>query len=75
MSKTIWLVLFCLVGFAPAIAIRVATPPTSLVVEPAPDRSEVELASVPNKSAKSDRLELSDIRAEPEIMPVVQTAR
>ena len=72
MSKTIWLVLFCLVGLAPAIAIKVAAPPTSYVVEPAPDRSEIGLASVPNESAKSDRLELPDIRAEPEIMPAVQ---
>ena len=72
MSKTIWLVLFCLVGLGPVIAIKVAAPPTSLV-GPAPDRSEIEPASAPNESAKSDRLELPDIRAEPEIMPAEQT--
>jgi hypothetical protein len=62
MSKTIWLVLFCLIGLGPVIAIKVAAPPTSLAVEPAPDLSKIELASVPNESAKSDRLALPDIR-------------
>jgi hypothetical protein len=61
-----------LVGLGPAIAIKVAAPPTSLVVESAPDRSKIGLASVPNESAKSDRLGLPHIRAEPEIMPTVQ---
>jgi hypothetical protein len=63
-----WLALFCLVGLAPAIAIKVATPPASLVVEPAQDQSKVEPAFALNESAKSDRLELPNARAETEII-------
>jgi hypothetical protein len=59
-----WLAVFCLVGFAPAIAIKVAAPPASLVVEPAQDQSQIELAFAVNESTKSDRLELP-ARAEP----------
>src|SRR5437588_10660936 len=59
-----WLALFCLVGLAPAIAIKVAAPPASLVVEPAQDQPAFAL----NESAKSDRLELPNARAEPEII-------
>jgi hypothetical protein len=68
MSRTIWLALFCLVGLAPAIAIKVAVPPASLVVEPAQDHSKVERAFALNESAKSDRLELPNARAETEII-------
>jgi hypothetical protein len=68
MSKTMWLALFCLVGLAPAIAIKVAAPPASLVVEPAQDQSKVERAFALNESAKSDRLELPNARAETEII-------
>ena len=67
MSKTMWLALFCLVGLGPAIAIKVAAPPASLVVEPAQDQSKTEPAFALNESAKSDRLELPNARAEPEI--------
>jgi hypothetical protein len=68
MSRTMWLALFCLVGLAPAIAIKVAVPPASLVVEPAQDHSKVERAFALNESAKSDRLELPNARAETEII-------
>jgi hypothetical protein len=70
MSRTMWLALFCLVGLAPAIAIaiKVAAPPASLVVEPAQDQGKAEQASAPNESAKSDRLELPNARAETEII-------
>ncbi len=67
MSSTMWLALFCLVGLAPAIAIKVAAPPASLVVEPAQDQSKVEPAFALNESAKSDRLELPNARAKTEI--------
>ena len=63
-----WLALFCLVGLAPAIAIKIAAPPASLVVEPAQDHSKVERAFALNESAKSDRLELPNARAETEII-------
>jgi hypothetical protein len=68
MSRTMWLALFCLVGLAPAIAIKVAVPPASSVAEPAQDQSKVEQAFTPNESAKSDRLELPNARAETEII-------
>src|SRR6195256_2399426 len=68
MSRTMWLALFCLVGLAPAIAIKIAAPPASLVVEPAQDHSKVERAFALNESAKSDRLELPNARAETEII-------
>jgi hypothetical protein len=68
MSRTIWLAFFCFVGLAPAIAIKVAAPSASLVVGPAQDQSKVERAFALNESAKSDRLELRNARAEPEII-------
>jgi len=63
-----WLALFCLIGLGPAIAIKVAAPLASLVVEPAQDQSKIEPAAAPNESAKSDRLELPNARAEAEII-------
>ena len=68
MSRTMWLALFCLIGLGPAIAIKFAAPPASLVVEPARDQSKTEPAFAPNESAKSDRLELPNARAETEII-------
>jgi hypothetical protein len=68
MSRTMWLALFCLVGLAPAIAIKLAAPPASLVVEPAPDQSKVDGEFALNESAKSDRLELPNARAETAII-------
>jgi hypothetical protein len=65
LSRTMWLALFCLVGLGPAIAIKVAAPPASLVVEPAQDQGKTEPAFALNESAKSDRLELPNARAEP----------
>jgi len=63
MSRTMWLALFCLIGLGPAIAIKFAAPPASLVVEPAQDQSKTEPAFALNESAKSDRLELPNARA------------
>lgn len=80
MPKTMWLILFCLVGLAPVVAIKVAAPSASSVVGPAPnrskpDQSKIELAFAPNEKAKSDRLELPRARAEPEIIvPAAQPA-
>jgi hypothetical protein len=68
LSKTMWLALFCLVGLAPAIAIKVAAPLASLVVEPAQDHGKIEPAFALNESAKSDRLELPNARTETEII-------
>jgi hypothetical protein len=78
LPKTMWLTLFCLVGLGPVIAIEFAAPPASSVVGPAPDQSKpdqskpdqskIELASAPNETAKSDRLELPSARTEPEII-------
>src|SRR6202023_2549297 len=68
MSRTMWLALFCFVGLAPAIAIKVAAQPAALVVGPAQDQSKVERAFALNESAKSDRLELPNARAETEII-------
>jgi hypothetical protein len=74
MTRTMWLALFCLVGLGPAIAIKVAAPLTSLVVESARDQSKIERAFVLNESAKSDRLELSNIPVETEIdVPATKT--
>jgi hypothetical protein len=80
LPKTMWLILFCLVGLAPVVAIKVAAPSASSVVGPAPnrskpDQSKIELAFAPNEKAKSDRLELPRARAEPEIIvPAAQPA-
>ena len=74
MSRTMWLALFCVVGLGPAIAIKVAAPPASSVVEPAQDQSKTEPVFAPNESAKSDRLELRNARAETEIIvPATKT--
>jgi hypothetical protein len=63
-----WLALFCLIGLGPAIAIKVAAPPASLVVDRAQHQSKIEPAFALNDSAKSDRLELPNARAETEII-------
>ena len=69
-----WLALFCLIGLGPAIAIKVAAPTASLVVGPAQDQSKIEPAFALNESTKSDRLELSNARAETEIIvPATKT--
>jgi hypothetical protein len=68
MYRTMWPALFCLVGLGPAIAIKVAAPPGSLVVERAQHQSEREPAFALNDSAKSDRRELPNARAETEII-------
>ncbi len=68
MSRTMWVAVFCLVGLGLAIAIRVAAPPASLVVEPVRDQSKPEPAFALNEAAKSDRLELPDARVEPGII-------
>jgi hypothetical protein len=68
MSRTMWLALFCLVGLGAVSAIKVAASPPSLVVEPAQDQSRIEPAFALNESAKSDRLELPNARAETEII-------
>src|ERR1700720_2766177 len=62
-----WLALFCFVGLGPAVGVKVAAPPASLVVEPAQVQSKIEPAFALNESAKSDRLELPNARAETEI--------
>jgi hypothetical protein len=68
MSRKVWLPLFCLIGLAPAIAIKVAAPPASLVIKPAQDQSKLERPFVLNESAKSDRQELSNARVGTEIV-------
>jgi len=68
LSKTMWLAVFCLVGLGPVIAIKVAVPRASLVVEPAQDQSRMEPPFAVNEATKSDRLELPDTRAEPGII-------
>jgi hypothetical protein len=68
MSRKVWLVLFCLIGLAPAIAIKVAAPPASLIVKPAQDQSKVERPFALNESAKSDRQELSNARVATEVI-------
>jgi hypothetical protein len=73
MTRTMWFALFCLVTSIASIAIRVATPPpASSSVEATSDQRKIEMVTGPNESAKSDRLELHDIRAETEIMPAAQ---
>jgi hypothetical protein len=68
-----------LLGLAPAIAVRLAGPPASSAVAPAPDRSQAEAAFGPNRAAKSDRLALPSIRAArfaaPETMTAVPAAK
>jgi hypothetical protein len=74
LSRTVWLVLFCLLGLAPAIAIRLAGPPAASAVAPAPDRSQAEAAFGPNRAAKSDRLALPSIGAARFAAPETLTA-
>jgi hypothetical protein len=74
MSRTMWLALFCMVGLGPAIAIKVAAPPASLVVEPAQDQSKTEPTFALNELAKADRLELPDTPVKTEIVvPATKT--
>jgi hypothetical protein len=68
LSRTMWVAVFCLVGLGLAMAIKLATPPASLVVEPGQHNSKIEPAFVLNESTKSDRLELPHVRAEPGII-------
>jgi hypothetical protein len=69
LSKTwLWLAVFCLVGLAPAIAIKVVAPRVSLVAEPVRDHSKLEPAFTVNELAKADRLELHNTPAEPGII-------
>jgi hypothetical protein len=63
----IWLALFCLIGLGPAIAIMVAAP-ASLVVERAQHQEQMNPAFALNDSAKSDRLELPNGRAETDVI-------
>jgi hypothetical protein len=72
MTRTMWIALFCLVTSIASIAIRVAAPSASSSVQATWDQREIDMATVPNESAKSDRLELHDIRAETQIMPAAQ---
>jgi len=64
MSRTVWLALFCLIGLAPAIALKVAAPSASLGGERAPPPSRIEPPFTPNDAEKSDRLELPNAHAE-----------
>lgn len=74
LSRTVWLVLFCLLGLAPVMAIWLAGPPASLAVAPAPDQNQPEAALGPNRAAKSDRLALPIIRAASFAAPETLTA-
>lgn len=67
-----WIALFCLMISVGSIAIRVAMPQVSLFAEAVPDQDKIGMAAVPNESAKSDRLELPNIRAETAIAPAAQ---
>jgi hypothetical protein len=79
LSRTVWLALLCWLGLAPAIAVRLVAPPAASAVAPAPDRSQTEPASGPNRAAKSDRLALPRTRAEsfaaPETLSAVPAAQ
>jgi hypothetical protein len=68
MARTIWLVVFCLVGLGAAIALKITAPQAALVVQPVQDRSKAATDFVLNEAAKSDRLELPGTRAEAEII-------
>jgi hypothetical protein len=69
-----WIALFCLIGLGPVIAIKLATSPASLVVEPAQDQSKIEPAVAANESAKGDRLELFNTPAKTEIVAPAKKA-
>lgn len=64
MTRTMWIALFCLVTLGASIAIRIASPPASVVAETAPHHGKIGTGPGPNEAAKSDRLELPSIRAE-----------
>ena len=72
MTRTMWIAVFCLVTSVASIAIRVAAPPTSSSVQAAPVQDKTAMGPVPNESAKSDRLELPEIRAETAVVPAAQ---
>lgn len=74
MTRTMWIAFFCLVISVGSIAIRVAMPQASLFAEAVPDQDKIGMAAVPNELAKSDRLELPNIRAETAIAPAAQAA-
>jgi hypothetical protein len=64
MFRTMWLALFCLVGLGAVMAIKLAASPATLVAGAARDQRITAPAFALNESAKSDRLELPDARAE-----------
>src|ERR1700751_4579529 len=75
MTRTMWIALFGLVTLGASIAIRVASPPASVVAETAPHQGKIGTGPGPNEEAKSDRLELPSIGAEADetvILPAAQ---
>jgi hypothetical protein len=74
MARTMWIALFCLVTSIASIAIRLATSPASSSVQAAPDQSKIGMAPVADQSAKPDRLELPDVRAEEAMTLAAQAA-
>jgi hypothetical protein len=71
MARTIWVAVFCLATLGAGAAIRIAAPSASSVEPGSHPRKidPIDLVLAPNESAKSDRLPLPDIRAEPETIP------
>lgn len=51
---------------------KIATPPASLAIEPEQDQRKNGMMSIPNQSAKSDRLELPAISVETVTTPAAQ---
>jgi hypothetical protein len=75
MTRTMWIAVFCLVTLGASIAIRIVSPPASVVAEIAPHQGKIGTGPGPNEAAKSDRLELPSVRAETdetEMMPAPQ---
>ncbi len=66
MTRTMGIAFFCLLTLGAATAIRMVAPPPSLSVAATPGHGHIAMGSVPNESAKSDRLKLPEARARPE---------
>jgi hypothetical protein len=71
MTRTMWIAVFCLVTSGISIAVRVAAP-ASLFVGSVQHPGKTETGPVVDEAAKSDRLELPNIRPETKIIPASQ---
>lgn len=73
-TRTMWLVVFCLIGLGAAIAIKAATPGLYSIAARSQEQNEPTPAFTLNEAAKSDRLKLPDAGGETEAIAPTTTS-